>query len=203
MTDWAEFQKKCNVSRETIEKLEVYAQLLRKWNKAINLVAPSTIPQLWMRHFLDSAQILGHTPNQSGKWVDVGSGAGFPGLIVACLAPEIEVICIESDQRKSVFLQTVIRELNLNAKAIPLRIEQVEPSHASTLTARALAPIGQLLTHTERHLVPEGRAIFLKGSGHLREIRQAQSEWMFDIKTFPSKTDPEGVILILEDIRRA
>ena len=203
MTDWAEFQANCDVSRETIAKLELYAQLLRKWNKAINLVAPSTIPHLWTRHFLDSAQILEHMPQKTGKWLDIGSGAGFPGLIIACLASEIEVTCIESDQRKSVFLQTVIRELGLNAKVIAQRIDQVAPRNANALTARALAPIEQLLTHAKRHLAPNGKAILLKGSGHLREITQARTEWEFDIQTFPSKTDPEGVILILEDIRRA
>lgn len=196
------FQKSENVSRETMEALDQYSQLLNKWNRAINLVSPSTLPQLWSRHFLDSAQIRKFLPIETKAWVDIGSGAGFPGLVVSCLEPEIFVTCLESDQRKSVFLQTVIRELGLNANVIAERIEKVPPMQADVISARALAPVSILLEHAERHLRPGGTAIFLKGSTYMNEVEAARMNWSFDIKAHPSKTDHEGAVLIFGDIKR-
>lgn len=195
-----------NVSRETLERLDAYAALLIKWNKAINLVAPSTIKALWVRHFLDSAQIYGASPAGAKKWADLGSGAGFPGLIIACLAlddrPELHVVCIESDQRKSVFLQTVIRELHLNASVVTDRIENAKPAMADVVSARALSSLENLLSYAERHMNVDGTAIFLKGSGHLDEIEQARQNWVFDIQAEPSKTDANGAILVIGGIHR-
>lgn len=196
------FQKLENVSRETMEALDKYSQLLNKWNKAINLVAPSTLPQLWFRHFLDSAQIQQYIPTKTKTWVDVGSGAGFPGLVLSCLNPDIFVTCLESDQRKSVFLQTVIRELDLNAHVIAERIENTSAMNADVISARALAPVSVLLDHAERHLRPGGTAIFLKGSRYLSEVEVARKNWSFDITAYPSKTDQEGAVLIFGDIKR-
>lgn len=201
-----DFIKSTNVSRETIEHLDAYAALLTKWNKAINLVAPSTIASLWSRHFLDSAQILDVAPKNAKSWVDMGSGAGFPGLVVACLAkekhPDLGMTCIESDQRKSVFLQTVIRNLGLKATVISQRIEQVPRLGADIVSARALSRLEVLLGYADRHLSPEGTAIFLKGAGFGREIEQAQDNWTFDIRTEPSKTDADGALLICGGLKR-
>ncbi len=191
-----------NVSRETMVKLDQYAALLKKWNKAINLVAPGTLPDLWTRHFLDSAQLLDLAPAGTKTWADMGSGAGFPGMVIACMAPDIRVTCIESDQRKATFLQTLVRELDLNVQVMVGRVEHTDPCKADIISARALAPVEKLLEYAEIHLKKGGTAIFLKGATHLREIDEARAKWSFDIRVHPSNTENEGAVLILGDIRR-
>lgn len=196
-----------DVSRETMDRLEAYTALLKKWNRTINLVGRNTVPVLWERHILDSAQIMAFCPEEARVWADLGSGAGLPGAIVAVLAaqfcPRLSVTCVESDQRKAAFLRTVIRELGLKARVVSGRIEETAPLEADIVSARALAPLPDLLAYATRHLKPAGKAIFLKGSGYLSEIEEARGEWAFDIKTVPSKTDKSGAILILGGIRRA
>ncbi|MCI2400064.1 16S rRNA (guanine(527)-N(7))-methyltransferase RsmG [Aliiroseovarius subalbicans] len=195
-----------SVSRETTERLDAYASLLEKWNPAINLVAPSTIKDLWTRHFLDSAQVLDLAP-PGETWMDIGTGGGFPGLIVAVLAsemrPELKMTCVESDQRKATFLRTAARELGLAVDIQSKRIEDLVPAQADILSARALAPLVRLLDFAEHHLAPNGRAIFLKGANHQREMQEALEKWQFQADTYPSKTDPDAVILSLGGIRRA
>lgn len=202
----AGFLTQVDVSRETLARLDGYAGLLTKWNPAINLVAPSTLGQLWTRHFLDSAQVLEIAP-EGRTWVDIGTGGGFPGLIVAILAaekrPDLRVTCIESDLRKATFLRTVARETGVKADVISKRIEQVDPLGADILSARALASLAQLLSYAERHLSPNGRALFLKGANHAAEVQEALEKWTFQADTYPSKTSSEAVILSLGDIRRA
>lgn len=202
----AGFLAQVDVSRETLARLDTYAALLTKWNPAINLVAPSTLDQLWTRHFLDSAQVLEIAP-EGKTWVDIGTGGGFPGLIVAILAaekrPDLRVTCIESDLRKATFLRTVAREAGVEVDVISKRIEQVAPMGADILSARALAPLAQLLGFAERHLSPNGRALFLKGANHASEVKEALEMWSFQADTYPSKTSSDAVILSLGDIQRA
>lgn len=202
----AGFLAQVDVSRETLARLDTYAALLTKWNPAINLVAPSTLDQLWTRHFLDSAQVLEIAP-EGKTWVDIGTGGGFPGLIVAILAaekrPDLRVACIESDLRKATFLRTVAREAGVEVDVISKRIEQVAPMGADILSARALAPLAQLLGFAERHLSPNGRALFLKGANHASEVKEALEMWSFQADTYPSKTSSDAVILSLGDIQRA
>jgi 16S rRNA (guanine527-N7)-methyltransferase len=206
MKDRERFVSSFDVSRETLERLDIYADLLRKWNPSINLVAKSTLGQLWERHFFDSAQILEVSELREGRWVDLGTGGGFPGLIVAILAANeragISVTCIESDLRKAVFLQTVIRELGIEATVLSDRIEDIPPLSADVVSARALAPLPQLLGYAERHLAENGKAIFLKGAKVAREMKEALETWSFELDTYPSKTDPEASILKIGDIRR-
>lgn len=203
----AEFKLHYDVSRETIERLEVYAAELARWNARINLIAPSTVQFFWQRHILDSAQLLALSPKSTTKWTDLGSGGGLPGLVVAILSKEVcsqrQIICIESDKRKSVFLSTVSRQLDLNVRVLTQRIESAESTQAETLSARALAPLETLLSFAEKHLDPHGLALFPKGAQVMSEIARAKKNWRFDIETFPSKTDPQGVILRLGDIQRA
>ena len=195
-----------DVSRETLERLTEYAALLKKWNPAINLVAPSTLSDIWTRHFLDSAQIWQYLPPNAENLADLGSGAGFPGLIIASIAkedrPDLQVTCVESDARKGAFLQTVIRELGLNARVITDRIETTPPLNSDVVTARALASLSDLLAHADRHLTPNGQAVFLKGITAQQEIKDARMKWAFDIKVHPSKTSSEGQILVLKGIER-
>ena len=201
-----EFQSALNVSRETLAQLDQYAALLRKWNPAINLVSKSTIESLWQRHFHDSAQIYRFLPEKPCHWVDLGSGGGFPGLILAILAadnrPDAKFTLVESDLRKATFLQTVIRELRLNADVMAERIEQIPPLNAGILSARALAPLDKLLEYADTHLQPCGIAIFPKGDKFQKELDQAIAHWHFDVEEFTSKTNPNGAILKIGGISR-
>ena len=138
-----------NVSRETYDDLVQFSDLVKKWTPKINLIAPSTIPEIWDRHIVDSAQLLQLAPKNFDCWVDIGSGGGFPGIIVAIYAkieqPNATVTLIESDQRKATFLRTASRELGLNTKVIAERIEQVSAIGAGIVSARALATLSSLL----------------------------------------------------------
>ncbi len=199
------FEEIFNVSRETLGRLEIYARLLRKWTKKINLIAPSTLDEIWTRHFVDSAQILLCAPEVQ-RWADLGSGGGFPGAVVAVLAaelrPEMRVTMVESDQRKAAFLRSVLREAGVDGEVIASRIEEVDPLNAGVVSARALAPLPSLLGYAERHLAPGGRGLFMKGQKAGDEIALALENWRFDCETYVSKTDIEAVILSIGDIER-
>ncbi|MEZ5777090.1 MAG: 16S rRNA (guanine(527)-N(7))-methyltransferase RsmG [Paracoccaceae bacterium] len=195
-----------DVSRETMERLQVFDRLLRKWNRTINLVSAATVDAAWSRHFLDSAQIFDIAAKTSGTWLDMGSGAGFPGVIVAILAeelaPDLNVTMIESDQRKAAFLSAVLRETGTRATVIAGRIEAAEPQGADVVSARALAPLDRLLGYASRHLTSGGTAIFPKGANHAEEIRRALEFWRFSYEKWQSRTDPASVILTIGGIAR-
>lgn len=196
-----------DVSRETAGRLDAYAALLEKWNPAINLVARSTLPDLWTRHILDSAQLLDLAPAGATSWVDLGSGGGFPGLVVAILAaerrPRLTLTLVESDLRKATFLGTVVRELGLTTRICAERSESLDPLGADVVSARALAPLTELLSHAKRHLAPGGVALFPKGAAHEAEIAEALERWRFSVQKHPSRTEPEAVVLSIGDIARA
>ena len=195
-----------DVSRETLAKLEQFADLLGKWNARINLVAPSTLPDLWSRHILDSAQIFHHAPDDARHWVDLGSGGGLPGVVCAILAyearPECRFTLIESDKRKSAFLMTAIRELGVSAKVLTERVEQAPPQAADVVSARALAPLPALLALVARHLAENGTALLPKGKNHSAELAAARRGWHFDHVAIESQTDPLARVLILKEIMR-
>ncbi|WP_372571538.1 16S rRNA (guanine(527)-N(7))-methyltransferase RsmG [Ruegeria jejuensis] len=187
-----------DVSRETIERLTIYADLVRKWNPKINLVSKPSLETLWTRHFVDSLQVAQiATPN--GHWVDIGSGGGFPGLVVAIAAMEIEAdlrfTLIESDQRKCAFLRTVLRETGCEAKVLAKRIESVDPQQADIVSARALADLETLFSFCDRHLKPEGVALFPKGVSWKKEVDNAAKQWNFTADAITSLTEPNAVIL--------
>ncbi|MEI4234304.1 16S rRNA (guanine(527)-N(7))-methyltransferase RsmG [Roseovarius sp. D22-M7] len=195
-----------NVSRETVERLEIYAELLRKWNSKINLVAPSTIEDLWTRHFADSAQLLKLAPARLGHWADLGTGGGFPGLIIALLLHEQSgshrMTLVESDGRKSAFLRTVLRETGVKADVITDRIENVPPLAAAVVSARALAPLTKLLEYADRHLGQGGLALLQKGQAWEKELRDASSEWHFNYHVDKSVVQENSVILSVTGVRR-
>lgn len=202
MTGKAEFCARMNVSRETLAMLETHAELLKNWNRSVNLVSAGTMEALWTRHFLDSAQLLRLAP-PARRWVDLGSGGGFPGAVVAIMAKDMtETVLIEADQRKAAFLGALSRQTT-GFKVISERLENAEPQFGDVVSARALAPLGSLLGHVRRHLKPDGRAILPKGKKVQGEIRQALEHWRFDCETFPSETDEEAVILSIGGIERA
>lgn len=194
-----------NVSRETLDRLTILAELLTKWNPRINLVSRTSLEDLWSRHIFDSVQVFQRAPN-AGHWVDIGSGGGFPGLVVALMAEEPgapeKVTMIESDQRKCAFLRTVLRETGVTAHILTERIEKAPPQAADVLSARALADLGTLCAFSERHLAPGGRGLFQKGASWKKEVTAAQESWSFDLEVIQSKTETEAVILKLGDIRR-
>ncbi len=192
------------VSRETMDRLKALESLLLKWNPAINLVSKASLSQSWDRHILDSAQIF-HLAPHVATWADLGSGGGFPGIVVACLAkelnPDLTVTLVESDQRKATFLRQAIRELSLKADVRAERIESTAPLAAAALSARALAPLTDLLGFSQRHLHPDGIALFLKGSSWKDEVAMAQKQWHFNLYAHPSATDPNGAILAVKAIK--
>ena len=196
-----------NVSRETLARLQVYTALLQKWNPAINLVAKLTLPDLWQRHFEDSAQLMDLCPKSATTWCDLGSGGGFPGLVVAIMArdthPQLRVTLVESDQRKATFLRTVAREAGTEVAIRAERAETLAPQNADVVSARALAPLPLLLGHVHRHLKPGGAAILPKGANADKELEEALATWRFKVQKTPSKTDPQAVILTIGELTRA
>jgi 16S rRNA (guanine527-N7)-methyltransferase len=195
-----------NVSRETFDRLTVLTALLEKWNPAINLVAKSTLPAAWTRHVVDSAQLYRLAPPHISHWADLGSGGGFPGLVITILSAELDPLrrmtLVESDQRKATFLRQAVRELGLTqATVLSDRIESVPRLAADVLSARALSALPQLCDFAQRHLAPTGLALFPKGAQHREEIAQAEQGWCFDLSIFPSDTDPSAVVLAMKAIQ--
>lgn len=193
-----------DVSRETMGRLQTYASLLERWNPQINLVSKQTIPHLWKRHFVDSIQLYENAPSQSLAWLDMGSGGGFPGMVIAILSAELlpdrRVILLESDQRKCVFLRTVAREAGVQLEIINARIEEIPAINVDVVSARALAPLDMLLRFVKIHGKPGGTGLFPKGRSWRDEVSEAQKHWRFKHTVLPSKTDSEAVILRIEDI---
>jgi 16S rRNA (guanine527-N7)-methyltransferase len=194
-----------NVSRETLDKLQAFADLVQKWTSKINLISKPSVPEVWDRHILDSAQLYDLAPS-SGHWIDIGSGGGFPGIVVCILAQgqgaDQTFTLVESDQRKSTFLRTAIRELSLDARVLTQRIEEIAPMQADILSARALADLDALLGFAEMHLKPGGTALLPKGAQWEKEHRDAQIQWSYDCDPIKSKTNPDAAILKIKDIAR-
>lgn len=194
-----------NVSRETFERLQVFEAVIRKWNPSINLVSRNSMAELWERHIVDSVQVFRAT-EPKGHWVDLGSGGGFPGLIISILAheeaPDLNVTLVESDQRKSAFLRNAARECGVKCKVISKRIEQAEPQNADILSARALADLSLLLEFADRHLSPGGVALFPKGVSWKKELEQARNKWSFDAEAITSLTEPDAAILKIKGVTR-
>lgn len=195
-----------DVSRETYDQLEYFSELVIKWTTKINLISPSTIDSIWDRHIVDSAQLFSFRKVNHRKWVDLGSGGGFPGVISAILGrandPDLVFVLIESDQRKATFLRTAIRELSLNATVIADRIEEVAEQEADIVSARALTSLSAMMPYLYRHLSSNGSAILHKGKRHQQEVAEARQTWSFDLEEFPSLTDPVGRILSIQGIAR-
>jgi 16S rRNA (guanine527-N7)-methyltransferase len=189
------------VSRETLERLDAYAELLRRWSGRINLVSRNTLGDLWRRHFLDSAQLLPFVPDKARRLVDLGSGAGFPGLVLAVLGvPGVELV--ESDARKCVFLREAARIANAPVTIVDSRIETVKPHTADVVTARACAPLDKLLPLAERFIGWNTLCLFLKGEHVEEELTAARCGWRMSTARHLSRADPRGVILKLEQITR-
>jgi 16S rRNA (guanine527-N7)-methyltransferase len=197
----AAFTRHIAVSRETLERLQVYADLLRKWQATINLVGPATLPALWTRHFLDSAQVLRHVPD--GPILDMGSGAGFPGLVLSILRGDVGVAhLVESDTRKCAFLREVIRATGATAVVHNVRLEALDPFPVATITARALAPLEKLLEWAAPFLAGGAECLFLKGRTGEDELTQAAKNWKMKVVKVASLSDPTAIIFHLREVYR-
>ncbi len=202
------FAEAFNVPHETILALSRYADLLAHWQRSINLVAPSTLPNVWSRHFADSAQ-LGSLAPDARLWLDLGSGAGFPGLVVALLqaqVPDFRMHMVESNRKKCAFLAEVARALQTPVDIHAMRIEDL-PEKAQSLrpdvvSARALAPLPRLLELAEPFVGEGTRGLFLKGRETEAEIEAAQAGWDFAFRLHPSLTDEHARIVELTGLRR-
>ena len=204
--DRALFLAKTNLPESVIARLDGYAALLEKWNPKINLVAPSTVATVWTRHFLDSVQLWDWAPDTARSWVDLGSGGGFPGLVLAMVAkdlrPELHITLVESDQRKAAFMRTVSRETQTPVTILAERIESVKIDPVDIVSARALAPLPKLLAYAHPLLSPTGRAIFPKGAHHQSELAAALANWTFTLQKEPSQSHPDSAVLCIGDLAR-
>ena len=195
-----------DVSRETFESVVAFEALFRKWAGRINLVAPSTLDDVWQRHILDSAQ-LGRLAPDARKWLDIGSGGGFPGAIVALMLkdrPSASIDLVESNGKKAAFLRTALGELGAPARVHVRRIEETYGviRDPEILTARALAPLGKLFGLTEPWLTAGTTALFHKGREYLSEIKESSAAWNFDLVKHPSLIDGDSVILEVRNLTR-
>ena len=195
-----------DVSRETLDALKYFEDLVVLWNPAINLISNSSISDLWSRHIIDSAQLFLFTLPDEGLWLDVGSGGGFPGIVVSIiakeLAPSLRVVLVESDNRKCVFLRTVIRELGLSVKVINDRIENVKLDDVVYLSARALRNLNSLLFIVENNVSRETVCVFPKGRSYKKELVESQKNWKFDFNLIDSNTSEDSKVIVLKGLER-
>jgi 16S rRNA (guanine527-N7)-methyltransferase len=196
------FAREFDVSRETIERLVIHLELLERWQGAINLVGPKALRDPWRRLVLDSAQLTRYLPPNAASLVDLGSGAGFPGLVLAILGvPGVHLI--ESDRRKAVFLREAARLSGAPVEVHAERIERMAGFRSDVVTARALAPLPRLLGLAAPFLAPATVGLFLKGRNLADELTEARKTWHMIAHMSPSLSDPMGVVLELREVRRA
>lgn len=197
------------ISHEINEKLKAYLALLEKWQPKINLISNSTLDNAWERHFEDSLQVLDVIPDGENTLYDLGSGAGFPGLVLAITRDDLDVHLIESDQKKCVFLKTVSRETKTPVQIHNCRIESVsretdELAMPDIITARALASLNELFEYCADWIEanPDLILIFMKGENADKELQKLEGKWKFKCRTCVSKTAENAKILIFTDIYR-
>ena len=195
------------VSRETLARLDRFAEILLEWRPRMNLIAASTVPNLWTRHIADSLQLLELAPGAK-TWVDLGSGAGFPGLVIAAAIadrPGATVHLVESTKKKADFLREAARHINAPAEVHAVRIEDFVKNVRVTpevVTARALAPLDKLLNLAAPLLRSGAQAVFPKGQDIEVELTRATKYWKFEASFVPSKTHPQSRIVVIRDVER-
>lgn len=188
------------LSPERLEKLRLYAKLLARWNRNINLTGPAAEAGVWSRHFHDSLQLGQFIPDPAQSLADLGSGAGFPGLALAVAGLADNVTLIESNRKKAEFLRHVSRETSVPARVICARAEAPETAAAgpfAVVTARALAPLGRLLALAAPLAAPEAALIFPKGAKAETELTDARKGWILKAEIHFSETEPEGRIVVI------
>lgn len=200
-----EFAIEFGVSRETTDRLQVYASLLTRWNRRINLVSPATIADIWVRHIADSAQLLGLAHPQAETWIDLGTGAGLPGLVIAVIAaethPRLSLTLVESDTRKAAFLAEAARATGVFVAIETTRIESLPPAPFDVISARALAPLPRLLELAFPFVGTDTMLLFPKGARLDSELTAASANWHSRAERIVSRTDPAATVLKLRELR--
>ncbi len=200
------FMEKYNVSRETFDLLKTYEASLQEWQQKFNLVSNSSLAEAWNRHFADSAQLFSYIPSQARVLLDFGSGAGFPGMVLAIMAkektPYLKVKLVESIAKKTLYLKHVAEICGLDVEILHDRIENLEPQKADVITSRAMASLEKLLEYTYPFCKKETLCIFPKGRSYKEELAQAHKKWRFTCQIEPNRESDEGKILIITDISR-
>ena len=192
------------VSRETFGRVSGYLELLDQWRERINLIGPGEGRHLWRRHVLDSLQLLQYISAEDKSVADLGSGAGFPGLVIACALaerPGAAVTLVEKSPRKSEFLRAAGKALGLPVSVLTIRLEDAPGSRFDVVTARALAPLPKLLGFAASWLKPSGKALLMKGRDTAAELAEAREAWDFDLSTLDSLSSPEGRVLKVSSLR--
>jgi 16S rRNA (guanine527-N7)-methyltransferase len=195
-----EFATRTGVSRETLSRLKAYADLLSDWNARHNLVAKSTLPDIWRRHMWDSAQLAPLIPETARTLADLGSGAGFPGLVLAAMRPDIAVTLHEATTKKCAFLQAAADRMGITVTIANARIEDRPAQPFDVVTARALAPLPQLLEYAHSFMRPNSVCLFLKGQNVGSELTEAAKYWNMKVSQVPSQTDPSGAIVTVREL---
>ena len=190
-----------SVSRETLSRLTKFVDLLLKWQRSINLIGPGTVDDVWRRHVLDCGQLVRFLPDRRARVLDIGTGAGLPGMVLSILgAPHVQLI--ESDAKKCVFLREAARITETPVKIIEARAESALCEPADVVTARAVAPLMRLLGLTERYIKTNTICFFFKGKDFKNELTHIKNNWSMQLETHPSLTQRDGVILQLESVTR-
>ena len=195
-----EFAAQTGVSRETLARLKAYADILMDWNARHNLVAKSTLPDLWRRHFWDSAQLASLVPKMARTLADLGSGAGFPGLVLAAMRPDLAVTLHDATTKKCAFLQAAAERMGIAVTVQNARLEDLRSQAFDVVTARALAPLPQLLTYAQNFVGPNGICLFLKGQNVGAELTEAHKYWNMKASQVPSQTDPSAAIVVVREL---
>jgi len=192
------------VSRETFGRVAGYLELLDQWRERINLIGPGEGRHLWRRHVLDSLQLLQYISAEDKSVADLGAGAGFPGLVIACALaerPGAAITLVEKSPRKSEFLRAAAKALGLPVSVLTIRLEDAPGSRFDVVTARALAPLPKLLGFAASWLKPSGKALLMKGRDTAAELAEAREAWDFDLSTLDSLSSPEGRVLKVSLLR--
>jgi 16S rRNA (guanine527-N7)-methyltransferase len=195
-----DFAARVAVSRETLARLKAYADVLADWNSRHNLVSRASLPDVWQRHFWDSAQLSALIPDGARTLADLGSGAGFPGLVLAALRPDLSVTLHEATAKKCAFLSAAAERMGIAVTVRNARIEDVPPEVFDVVTARALAPFPRLLGYAHKFLGSNSVCLFLKGQNVGSELTEAHKYWNMRASEIPSATDPSGAIVVVKEL---
>lgn len=198
---------KYNVSRETLGQLVDFTQIICEWNEKMNLVSKNSIKDIWQRHILDSLQIIDHLPYSFKNLVDIGSGSGFPAIVLAITLkekmPDAKLMLVESITKKTVYLNDVAHRLNLqNVQVINSRVENAVFKDVDVITARAVASLDVLLGYQNKIGNSKTIGVYPKGRTYNEELAEAKKNWGFDCKQVKDKYDESSAILIISNLRR-
>ena len=196
-----EFAARTGVSRETLDRLKIFADVLNDWNSRHNLVSRRSLSELWRRHMWDSAQLEPFIPSGVSSLVDLGSGAGFPGLVLAAiLGDRTSVALYEATRKKGDFLRFAAERMGLKVEVRSIRIEDEMARIADVVTARALAPLPDLLGYAQQFCGRDTVCLFLKGQSVAAELTEAHKSWRMKVSQHQSATDRSGAILEIREL---